>query len=684
MRKATLFLISCFAACVSTAQTPDFAWAKKLASFSAAPMTVDAAGNSYMMGMYLGGPLTLGPNVTLPYAGPSPYSECYVAKFNPAGDVIWGKRILNTGGLANDKNIDKILVDNAGNVYIAGMFTTAATIDNVPLPAVANFHYDYFLAKLDGATGAVQWIKTAPVTGVAMLSKFPNTIRFNKAGNICMTGLYDGTVSFDAVHRLSNVDSSSRLNAFVTTYDTSGHVQRAINLGGDIVYNANNLSYDELFKLDKDDNIYRLITTTGKIIKYDTAGRLLMVRVLAVTGASFVTTSMEVDRVGNIYIGSWIYGGNVTIEGTPVIKYGGNDFTDAVLIKLNTTGTMQWLRQYQYAINDAYVLLRTDDIGNVYGIGQHGTLGEGRSLFVKYATDGTLLWDQVIAPIPAQPNEPAAVVNALNVVPVGGGNALVLGRFTERLYFNATTSFRTASGINEYKTFLAKYGSCNLGTPAITTTPAATPFCIGDTVHLSSATATAYQWSTGDTTSRIAVTSSGDYSVYAINSAACYARSSPVPVVFVPLPDTSVTTNGPLLTASQGGAGYQWVHCNDYTLVPGATGQAFTATTSGSYALIITNSSGCTDTSACHTVIATGVAGVLQHNEVALYPNPGSNTLHVVTKAQLQSVTIINQLGQPVLVSHLQHINIASLTPGVYNVIVVTDAGTSALRLVKQ
>lgn len=683
MKKITLLLIACFAACMAMAQAPDFAWAKKIESFSAAPMAVDAAGNSYMVGFYINGPLTLGPNVTLPYTGPAPYPECYIAKFSPAGDVVWGKRLLHTGGLSNDKNVDKILVDNAGNVYIAGMYTTAAAIDNMPLPAAANNHYDYFLTKLDGITGTVQWIKTAPVTGTVMASKFPNTIRLNKAGNICMTGLYVGSVSFDASHAFLNADST-KLDAFVTTYDTSGNVLSAMKLGGEIVYDINNLTYEEIFKLDKDDNIYRLITTSKKVIKYNTSGAPVMTKTVTSTGNAFVITSMDVDKNGNIFLGSWIYGGNVTIEGIPVVKYGQNAATDAVLIKLNTLGSLQWLRQYQYAINDAYVLLRIDDIGNIYGIGQHGTIGEGRALLVKYSGNGALLWDQVIAPIPPQPNEPAAAVYGLNVVPVGGGNALISGRFTERLYFNPTTSFRTTSGINEYKTFLAKYGSCNRNAPAITITPAAPAFCAGDTVQLSSAVATAYQWSTGDTTRSIKVATAGDYSVYAIDSAACYARSLTVPVTFVPFPDTSVTTNGPVLTASQGGATYQWVNCNGYVPVPGATGQTFTATTTGSYALIISNSTGCTDTSACHTVVTTGVTGVSQNEVITLYPNPGHHSLHIATKTQLHSVTIINQLGQRVSDGKNRDIDISALTPGMYYVMVVTGAGTSCIPFVKQ
>lgn len=684
MKTLTLFVIACFSVCLSMAQVPDFAWAKKIESFSAAPMAVDAAGNAYIVGFYMGGPLTLGPNVTLPYTGPAPYAECYIAKYNAAGDVIWGKRLLNTAGLSSDKNIDKILVDKAGNVYIAGMYTAAAVIDNVPLPAVANYHYDYFLAKLDGVTGTVQWTRTAAVTGTFMASKFPNTIRLNKAGDICMTGLYAATISFDAGHSFVNTDSLSKLDAFVTNYDTSGNVLSAIKLGGEIVYDINNLSYEELFKLDKDDNIYRLITTSGKVIKYTASGTPVMTKTMTSSGNAFIITSMDVDRNGNIFLGSWIYGGNVTIEGTPVVKYGQNSATDAVLIKLNTTGTMEWLRQYQYAINDAYVLLRTDDIGNIYGIGQHGTIGEGRALLVKYSGNGTLLWDKVIAPIPPVPNEPAAAVYGLNVVPVGGGNALVLGRFTERIYFDATTSFRTTSGINEYKTFLAKYGACNKSAPFVTVTPAAPGYCTGDTVQLSSAAATAYQWSTGDTTRSITVAAPGDYSVYAIDSAACYAKSLPVQVTFVPFPDTSVTVNGPVLTANQSAATYQWVNCNGYIPVPGATGQTFTATTNGSYALIISNSTGCTDTSACHAVVVTGVSRVAQPGMITIYPNPGHNILHVAAKASLQSVVIINQLGQHVLAGKTRDMDIAALSPGMYYVMVVTDAGTAYIPFVKQ
>ena len=64
--------------------------------------------------------------------------------------------------------------------------------------------------------------------------------------------------------------------------------------------------------------------------------------------------------------------------------------------------------------------------------------------------------------------------------------------------------------------------------------------------------------------------------------------------------DTSVTQNGSILTANRTGAEYQWLDCNnDHAVIEGETGQSFTPTLSGSYAVEITED-GCIDTSACH------------------------------------------------------------------------------------
>ncbi len=75
-----------------------------------------------------------------------------------------------------------------------------------------------------------------------------------------------------------------------------------------------------------------------------------------------------------------------------------------------------------------------------------------------------------------------------------------------------------------------------------------------------------------------------------------------------PMPDTSVVQAGAMLTASQTGASYQWLDCdNSFAQITGETGQSFTpASMTGSYAVEI-DLSGCVDTSACYYLDQTGI-----------------------------------------------------------------------------
>ncbi len=123
--------------------------------------------------------------------------------------------------------------------------------------------------------------------------------------------------------------------------------------------------------------------------------------------------------------------------------------------------------------------------------------------------------------------------------------------------------------------------------------------------------ATSYTWtlptgwigtSTINSITAIAGTS-GTISVTANN---LFGSSSPrtfnITVITV---STAVTQVGSTLTASATGASYQWINCNGYTNILGQTLQSYTATVSGSYAVII-NQNGCSDTSACYSVYIVG------------------------------------------------------------------------------
>lgn len=71
--------------------------------------------------------------------------------------------------------------------------------------------------------------------------------------------------------------------------------------------------------------------------------------------------------------------------------------------------------------------------------------------------------------------------------------------------------------------------------------------------------------------------------------------------------NNDVLQSGATLFAEFGGISYQWLDCsNNFAVIPGATSQAYTATTEGFYAVKITFSDLCegviVDTSSCHQV----------------------------------------------------------------------------------
>ena len=67
--------------------------------------------------------------------------------------------------------------------------------------------------------------------------------------------------------------------------------------------------------------------------------------------------------------------------------------------------------------------------------------------------------------------------------------------------------------------------------------------------------------------------------------------------------NTEVTLENGTLTATTGGAEYQWLDCDDnFSPIEGETAQSFTPTVSGNYAVEITENGTCVDTSACYTV----------------------------------------------------------------------------------
>lgn len=132
-------------------------------------------------------------------------------------------------------------------------------------------------------------------------------------------------------------------------------------------------------------------------------------------------------------------------------------------------------------------------------------------------------------------------------------------------------------------------------------TSGTTSICQGSSVTLTAPTGTSYLWSNGATTSSVIASTAGNYSVSVTNSFGCSATSTPV-VVSIITPTATISTSGPTtfcqgefinLTANTG-TGYAWS--------TGATTQSISVNSSGTYTVTVTQSGGCSKTSAALTV----------------------------------------------------------------------------------
>ncbi|HYG50990.1 MAG TPA: LamG-like jellyroll fold domain-containing protein [Flavobacteriales bacterium] len=151
---------------------------------------------------------------------------------------------------------------------------------------------------------------------------------------------------------------------------------------------------------------------------------------------------------------------------------------------------------------------------------------------------------------------------------------------------------------------------------------------------------------------------------------------------------TAVTNNSPTLTADASGYSYQWVDCNSgFAAISGETSQSFTATANGSYAVVVTQS-GCSDTSACESVINIGMEEFVA-SSIQVYPNPSDGNFTVelgrinsevqVTVTTFEGKVVRNEQKTNVSVLNM---NLMNEPAGVYMLTIITDKTSKAMRLI--
>ena len=158
----------------------------------------------------------------------------------------------------------------------------------------------------------------------------------------------------------------------------------------------------------------------------------------------------------------------------------------------------------------------------------------------------------------------------------------------------------------------------------------------------------------------------------------------------VSTPNVSVIQSGSLLTAAAGSVLYQWLDCdNGFASIPGATSPVYSAPADGDYAVAVTNSNGCTDTSACYTVSTIGIEAVDPALDITIVYDEASSRLLIQRDLQGEAyVSISDMTGRSVLRTTIPggHTAIAvdQLRVGAYLVEVRTELARRIMRFARR
>ena len=141
--------------------------------------------------------------------------------------------------------------------------------------------------------------------------------------------------------------------------------------------------------------------------------------------------------------------------------------------------------------------------------------------------------------------------------------------------------------------------------------------------------------------------------------------------------DTGLTQIGNTLTANAAEATYEWVDCdNGFEPIDGAHEQTYHAEMNGSFAAIVAQN-GCTDTTACYTVISTSITS-RDPDIMPLHPIPSVGIFVIDGVASIERIDVFTLAGELIETqsTSTDRLDLRHLPAGVYLVRLRRSNGT--------
>jgi hypothetical protein len=701
----------------------NFIWAKSFGGLNnqyGNAIGVDASGNVYVAGLYIG-TTDFDPGVgTYTLASVAGTSDAFVAKLDASGNFVWARSI----GGAGYNCIYSLVLDNSGNVYTTGLYDGTVDFDpgigTYPLTAVASD--DFFISKLD-ASGNFVWAKSMGGMG----SEFAQSITLDVSGNIYTAGIYNSaTCDFDPGPGVSTQNLIGGYDIFVSKLDVSGNFVWARSIGGVNQEQANCIKVDALgnvyttgfYNGTADFNpgagTFTMTSTNDDVFisKLDATGNFVWAKNIGGTGneSGF---SITLDGSGNVYTCGRFDATTDFDPGIGIYTLTSTGGYDSFISKLNTSGNFLWAKAISGSLNQIANCIAVSALENVYVTGSHEStvnFDPGGTNFSHTTAGFTDIFISKYCGLafPAGPiSGPAAVCAggiATYTISSTAGASGFLWTLPPGATINAgqnTTSVSVTFGISTGSVTIISSNSCGSGSvnsipvtvnqlPIITSGASNTLICAGETISLTATGATTFSWNSLGTSSLITVNpiTNTTYSVTGTNTNNCEG-SSTIAIVIKELPNVTATTSSSLICVGEiamltatGAATYSWSNGGTASL------SAVSPTINTTYSVTGIGANGCMGQTTILQNVSEclGLNEKLQNKNLEIFPNPSEGVFTIVLNADSR-IIIRNAVGQTVLNKHVTGesclMDIREMPDGVYFIQISHGGLSQIFKLLK-
>ena len=629
--KALLLLVVCFSAYFMHAQSPIFQWVKQTGNSAydfGRSIDVDASGNVYTLSWFVG---TIdadpGPGVLNFTTSGSGYNTV-ISKLDASGNLIWAKMIEGYNNSGSD-----LVLDGLGNLYITGSFQGSndfnPSASSFSLTSYATTDLDIFILKLDVA-GNFIWAKK--MGGAA--DDNGQYIDVDASGNVCFTGLFQGTADFDPSATVVNLTATGLNDIYAIKLDALGNliwVKQLDGIGFDVVTDITiDLSDNVLvtgplgstIDFDPGAPVFNLaaggIGTDIFVLKLNSSGAFVWAKQFAGTASSYNDgSSVITDASGNVYT-TGRFDGTVDFDpnaGVNNLSSVGN--ADIFISKLDASGNYVWVKQIGGASIDFGESVFLDASGNVYTTGGfQGTVdfdpnaatfnlssaGDFDVFISKLDALGNFLWAKKLGGPGIDVGQEVKIDASSNIY--------TIGIFFQTSDFDPDAPVFNLTSLGSADVFVHKMSQCSTApsSPSNTTPPASQVLCGGNATTLtatSTGTVSWYSVSTSGTalsTGTLFVTptlSVGTYTYYA-EAFDCSVSLTRTPVTVTVSSSPTITVNSATICSGQGTATLSALGAVNYTWSPSlglsaTNGSVVTGSPASTqqYTVLGTNAIGC-------------------------------------------------------------------------------------------